>query len=143
MASLVEMRTRELEMVRKSTLSFVTVSSFGFPNSELSGDNMCSCCRQCCRAISKSLGLFQSEQSLGSDQVCFQFLVLNFLLSVSVSICVCALQEPRSRSWTPGGVEEVRKKKKTQILDPGGDQENLVRERLRIVKCPGFLRSEQ
>lgn len=116
MASLVEMRTRELEMVRKSTLSFVTVSSFGFPNSELSGDNMCSCCRQCCRAISKSLGLFQSEQSLGSDQVCFQFLVLNFLLSVSVSICVCALQEPRSRSWTPGGVEEVRKKKKNPDL---------------------------
>lgn len=107
MASLVEMRTRELEMVRKSTLNFVTVSSFGFPNYKLSGDNMCSCCRQCCRAISKSLGLFQSEQSLGSDQVCFQLLVLNFLLSVSVS--VCALQEPRS--WTPAGIEEVRKKK--------------------------------
>lgn len=94
MASLVEMRTRELEMVRKSTLSSVSVSSFGFPNSQLSGDNMCSCCR----TISKNLGLVQSEQSLGSDQVCFQFLVLNFLLSVSVSICVCALQEPRSRS---------------------------------------------
>lgn len=49
-------------------------------------------------------------------------------------------------SWTPGGVEEVRKKKnpknQNQILDLG-DQNNLVRERLRVIKCLGFLRSEQ
>lgn len=43
-------------------------------------------------------------------------------------------------SWTPGGVEEVRKK--NQILDLG-EQSEMVRERLRIIKCPGFLRSEQ
>lgn len=64
-----------------------------------------------------------------------------FCICINICMCTSGTSE-QELSWTPGGIEEVRKKIKPQILEPG-DQNNLVRERLRVIKCPDFLKSEQ